>query len=70
MWLLMIAGTLGLWALVVVVVRAAFADKSTQATPPPPASSGPVALLDDRLARGEISAEEYELARDLLTGAR
>ena len=68
MWALMILGTLGLWALVVVVVREMFHSKRPQ-TPPPSASSGPVRLLDDRLARGEINSEEYQRARNLLTGA-
>lgn len=68
MWALMILGTLGLWALVILVIRAAFhADPG--ATPPPSATSGPVRLLDDRLARGEIDPEEYQRARNLLTGA-
>jgi putative membrane protein len=65
MWALMIVGTLGLWALVILVVRAAFHGKPA-ATPPPSPSSGPVRLLDDRLARGEISSEEYQRARNLL----
>jgi putative membrane protein len=65
MWALMIVGTLGLWALVIVVVRAAFHGKSAE-TPPSSPSSGPVRLLDDRLARGEINSEEYQRARNLL----
>ena len=70
MWALMILGTLGLWALVVVVVREMFQGRRPETqTPPPRASSGPVRLLDDRLARGEINSEEYQRARNLLTGA-
>lgn len=69
MWALMILGTLGLWALVVVVVRAVFQGKRAEAQPPPPATSGPLRLLDDRLARGEIDSEEYQRAKKLLTGA-
>ena len=68
MWALMILGTLGLWALVIVVVRGMFQGKPAE-TPPPRASSDPVRLLDDRLARGDINPDEYQRARNLLTGA-
>ena len=69
MWVLMIVGTVGLWALVVVVVRAMFQGKTPETLSSPRASSDPVRLLDDRLARGEINSEEYQRARNLLTGA-
>ena len=69
MWALMILGTVGLWALVVLVVRDAFQARPTQKQLPPRSSSDPIRLLDDRLARGQISSEEYERARNLLTGA-
>jgi putative membrane protein len=69
MWVLMIVGTVGLWALVVVVVRAMFQGKAPETQSSPRASSDPVRLLDDRLARGDINSDEYQRARNLLTGA-
>ena len=40
----------------------------TQPLPSPPAPGGPAAraILDDRLARGELRPEEYQARRDLL----
>lgn len=69
MWALMTFGTVGLWALVVLVVRDVFQGRPTQTQLPPRSSSDPLRLLDDRLARGEITSEEYERARSLLAGA-
>lgn len=66
MWLLMVAGTLGFWVLVAMLVRAIFHDRD-------PESGGavvpsPLHVLADRLARGEITLEEYEQRRTALTG--
>lgn len=69
MWVLMIVGTVGLWALVVVVVRAMFQGTAPETLSSPRASSNPIRLLDDRLARGDINSDEYQRARNLLTGA-
>ena len=38
------------------------------AQPAPPAAQGPREILDRRFASGEITAEEYQKARDLLEG--
>jgi len=47
------------------------APAPAQAGPAPPAPPGretPLEILDRRFASGEISAEEYQRARDLLKG--
>lgn len=72
MWVLMALGTLGFWVVVAYVVRAVIHGRS--ATPPPTATatwtgSEPMRLLDERLARGEVDAEEYQRTRNLLTHA-
>jgi uncharacterized membrane protein len=36
--------------------------------PPPPQSEAPLDILARRFAKGEITAEEYQKARDLLSG--
>ncbi|EWT07749.1 hypothetical protein N864_23575 [Intrasporangium chromatireducens Q5-1] len=68
MWVLMALGTLGFWVLVAYVVRAVIQGRP--ATPSPTsAASGrePLQLLDERLARGEVDADEYQRTRNLLT---
>lgn len=66
MWLLMGAGTIGFWVLVAMLVRAIFSDRSpgAGATVVP----SPLHVLADRLARSEITIEEYEQRRRALTG--
>ena len=66
----------GIWYLVTGLTRATDRglDQRGEAAPPPagpPHSGGPQArhILDERLARGEIDAEEYRHLRDLITGA-
>ncbi len=65
MWLVMAAGTIGLWVVVTLLVRAIFSGHPSrgEATLVP----SPLHLLADRLARGEISVEEYEHRRRALT---
>jgi putative membrane protein len=66
-WLVMSIGMVAFWALVIwgilVLVR------GTSQTPRPEAER-PLDLLQKRLARGEISVEEYERLRDALIGRR
>lgn len=66
MWLLMGAGTIGFWVLVAMLVRAIFSDRASGAggTVVP----SPLHVLADRLARSEITLEEYEQRRRALTG--
>lgn len=64
MWLLMGAGTLVFWVVVILVVRALLPNRGQQN------SEGrrphAVTLLEERLARGEVTPEEYEQRRRLI----
>ena len=64
MWLLMGAGTLTFWVVVILVVRALLTHRGPQSSE----SQRPDALmlLKERLARGEVTPEEYEQRRRLL----
>ena len=56
-----------------VVALVAFLVMRTQSPSPatfPAMRETPLQLLDRRLAAGEITAEDYKKARDLLTGGR
>lgn len=64
---LMVVGMIAFWALLIWAVYALVVG-STRWTGR--GGGGPRQLLDERLARGEIDAEEYRRLRDLLaTGA-
>ncbi len=65
MWLVVIAGLVAIWVVVVIGVRA-----MTRGTEPKgPAAEAPLAILDRRLAAGEISIEEYhQVRRTLIDG--
>jgi putative membrane protein len=66
-WLLMSIGMVAFWALViwaiVVLVRG-----TAQPQPPRVDAKRPLDVLQSRLARGEISVDEYERLRDALIG--
>lgn len=64
MWFLMIAALIGLWILVALLVRQAFSEKRPDPFPP---RSSALAELDARLARGEITAEDYISMRRLIS---
>ncbi len=66
MWLLMAAGTIGFWALVTMLVCTLFRGDSGGAEAAVVPS--PLHVLADRLASGEITIEEYEMRRRVLTG--
>lgn len=66
MWLLMAAFIIGLWVVVAMLVRAIFSGGSGSAEAA--AVSSPLHVLLDRLARGEITIEEYEQRWRALTG--
>lgn len=68
-WLLMIFGTVALWALVVVAVVAFARGLREDGLRRGPGEVDPRRLLDERFARGEINAEEYRERRDLLETA-
>ena len=63
MWLLMAAGTVGFWVVVVIAVRDVIEPRQADRGPTPDS----LALLDERLARGEIDADEYLRVRRLIT---
>lgn len=67
-WLLGFAGMVAFWGLVIWGVWYLFTGWSRQShleqPPAPPAKQ----ILDERLARGEISPEDYRRLRDLMTG--
>ena len=60
MWLWMILGLVVLWALVACAVRWTIGPRRSTSDP------DPIKLLDARLARGEITSEEYRRVRELL----
>lgn len=64
MWVLMLAGIIGFWVLVVYVVRALTRERGVSAQ----GSESALSVLDRRLAAGEIDTEEYQRIRRVLTG--
>jgi len=61
MWLWMILGLVGLWALVACAARWVVGPRRTDPRP------DALQVLDQRLACGEITAEEYRRVRQLIT---
>ena len=69
-WLLMILLMLAFWAAVIVgVIWLVRSTRGSSSLPPPNPGNEKTArgILDERLARGEISEEEYTRRRELLT---
>ena len=66
MWLLMVGSTLAFWAVVFIAVRVLLNVPKGEPTEP----SGPVLLLQERLARGELTPEQYEQHRRLVVDGR
>lgn len=64
MWLVMILILLALWSLVVLLVRHSFSGRRPDSFPP---RRSPLTELDARLARGDISTEDYAAARRLIS---
>ena len=70
---LMWVGMIAFWALLIWAVYAVVKSITTRdAGQPEPSGGRPAAdprrILDERLARGEIDAEEYQRLRDILDG--
>lgn len=63
MWLVMGGGTLAFWIVVVLLIRVLLPGARTAAQPVGPA---PLTLLKERLARGELTPQEYEQHRRLI----
>ena len=69
--LLLLLGAIGIVALIVWGVRTSSRTVSPiSAMPMQPARETPQEILARRFASGEISAEEYERAKDLLGGGK
>lgn len=62
MWLLMASGTVAFWVLVALTVRALVGGHWAPTRP----TVDPLQVLRDRLARGEISPDDFEHRRRLL----
>lgn len=65
-WLVMSLGMVAFWTLVVVAVVALVRGLSDDRNVHASGAAGARQLLDERLARGEIDAEDYKVRRDLL----
>jgi putative membrane protein len=65
MWLVMGSGTLAFWLVVILVIRSLLPDRHTKDSTPP--RTDPLTLLKEALARGEVSVEEYEHRRRILS---
>ncbi len=66
-WLVMVVSMLAFWALVVFAVVALFRARDERE----PSTKGrdPLAILDERFARGEIDESEYRARAEVLRGA-
>lgn len=70
-WIAMTLLMVGFWALVVVAVVALFRGLSRDGQPSRSAATrDPGQILDERFARGEISAEDYHARQDVLRDSR
>ena len=73
-WLVMSLGMVAFWGLVIWGVWALVTGLAARPTGTGPEDArrrgGAKQILDERLARGEIDADEYRRLRDLITGER
>ena len=67
MWPVMGSGALAFWLVVIVVIRSLLPERSTKDSSAP--QTDPLTLLRESLARGEVSVEEYEQRRRILSDA-
>ncbi len=65
-WLAMFAGMLAFWVIIVLLVRALWRNGRSDRTVGT-ARPDPLTLLKEGLARGDISPEQYEQRRRILT---
>lgn len=65
-WLVMSVGMVAFWGLVIWGIVALVRGGSSSSREPEPAGERPLEILQRRLARGEISVEQYEELRDAL----
>lgn len=70
-WVLMIVMMVGLWALVAAAVVAVVRRSGGSTRKDPGGSAGaPGRILDERFARGEIDADEYQARKAVLAAER
>ncbi|HYO86594.1 MAG TPA: SHOCT domain-containing protein [Dermatophilaceae bacterium] len=63
MWLVVGLGTIGFWVVIALAVRALLPGRAARTVS---AGPDPLSLLKERLARGELTPEEYEQRRRLI----
>lgn len=68
-WLVMALTAVAFWALVVVVVVALFRDSRPDPRQAQPGTDEARRILDQRFARGEIDANEYQARQVMLRSA-
>lgn len=68
-WLLGFLGMVVFWGLLIWGVWYMFTGVSSSSRRVQPTAPPAKQILDERLARGEITPEEYRRLRDLMTGA-
>lgn len=64
MWLLMGGATMAFWLVVILLVRSLLPNRDPKN--PTASRPDPLTLLDEGLARGEVSPEDYEQRRRLI----
>ena len=69
LWLAGVAFAVVVIGAVVIVALLASGTRSASPTPHPAFGETPLQILDRRFAAGEITADDYQKARDLLRGA-
>lgn len=69
-WLVMALTAVAFWALVVVVVVALFRDSRPDSRQAQPGTDEARRILDQRFARGEIDANEYQARQVMLRSAQ
>ena len=68
-WLVMALTAMAFWALVVVAVVALFRDNRPDVKQAPTGADDARRILDQRFARGEIDADEYQARQVMLRAA-
>ncbi|MDA8046279.1 MAG: SHOCT domain-containing protein [Actinomycetota bacterium] len=68
-WLLGFLGMVAFWGLLIWGLWYFFTGMSRSSPPEPPMAPPAKQILDERLARGELTPEDYRRLRDLMTGS-